>query len=466
MEINLNEITPLDFELGGLAKTYVAGSGIDISDDNKISVVVDDETITINDNNQLVANYQNYHDDSKQDVLTAGENITIEDNVISAASDIFKAIYGTTTLSEIQTAFYDNKIIKLVDATHIYFLSALAINTVAKFTAIYDNVSYGVEVRPTGWARYTEPLQDKLISGTSIKTINNESLLGNGNINIDLSPYATEDYVDEQIADVRGDIPSLDGYATEDYVENYHDRTKQDTLTAGTNITIQNNVISATGGSSESDIFIATYNSTTYQEVLAAFNAGKTIFVKKTGSPTHMAMLTSKTNNEFWFGFIESYISAIYVNTYMIILRQNGWSEEFVQLSNESGTEYHAGDGIDIDGDTISAKVDGTTIKCNEDGYLEATGGGGQSAVFVEFKKSSYSDVEDCWSNDIPCYCNYYDCRYQLSYHEDNALYFSCSTLNAIKFICVDKDDVWHKESKQLATYSLYRDELSIDTKD
>lgn len=43
------------------------------------------------------------------------------------------------------------------------------------------------------------------------------------------------------------------------------------------------------------------------------------------------------------------------------------------------GTEYSAGDGISIAEDTISAKVDGTTIGVNASGELEALGGGGSS---------------------------------------------------------------------------------------
>ena len=43
------------------------------------------------------------------------------------------------------------------------------------------------------------------------------------------------------------------------------------------------------------------------------------------------------------------------------------------------GTEYSAGDGISIADDTISAKVDGTTIGVNASGELEALGGGGET---------------------------------------------------------------------------------------
>lgn len=43
------------------------------------------------------------------------------------------------------------------------------------------------------------------------------------------------------------------------------------------------------------------------------------------------------------------------------------------------GTSYSAGDGISIADDTVSAKVDGTTIGVNASGELEAIGGGGSS---------------------------------------------------------------------------------------
>lgn len=73
-----------------------------------------------------------------------------------------------------------------------------------------------------------------------------------------------------EVKAVEDKIPSLNGYATEQWVEgkgyltehqslaDYATKaelaTKQDTLTAGTNITIENGVISATGGSSGSSI--------------------------------------------------------------------------------------------------------------------------------------------------------------------------------------------------------------------
>ena len=60
--------------------------------------------------------------------------------------------------------------------------------------------------------------QDTLVSGENIKTVNGESILGEGNITIegggggggDLSGYATEDYVDNAVAEVN--VKGEDGY--------------------------------------------------------------------------------------------------------------------------------------------------------------------------------------------------------------------------------------------------------------
>lgn len=60
--------------------------------------------------------------------------------------------------------------------------------------------------------------QDRLVSGENIKTINGESILGEGNITIegggggggDLSGYATEEYVDNAVAEVN--VKGEDGY--------------------------------------------------------------------------------------------------------------------------------------------------------------------------------------------------------------------------------------------------------------
>lgn len=53
----------------------------------------------------------------KQNALTAGDRITIENNVISADSQVFKAVYGTTKFTEIKAAIDAGKVVKCVTGT-------------------------------------------------------------------------------------------------------------------------------------------------------------------------------------------------------------------------------------------------------------------------------------------------------------------------------------------------------------
>ncbi len=91
--------------------------------------------------------------------------------------------------------------------------------------------------------------QDALVSGTNIKTINNESILGSGNITIQSEVSS---------AITSGDTNAVAGGAVYDKFDEVEQVTaaalntlntnKQDKLSAGTGIEISGNVISATGG--------------------------------------------------------------------------------------------------------------------------------------------------------------------------------------------------------------------------
>ena len=99
----------------------------------------------------------------------------------------------------------------------------------------------------------TSTKQDTLVSGTNIKTINGETLLGEGNITIQGggggSSYTAGDGID-----IINDVISVTGKVDTSTYNNYTAATdtalasKQTTLTAGTGISIVDNVISATGG--------------------------------------------------------------------------------------------------------------------------------------------------------------------------------------------------------------------------
>lgn len=100
----------------------------------------------------------------------------------------------------------------------------------------------------------TSTKQDTLVSGTNIKTINNQSILGEGNIEIQGgsgSSYTAGDGID-----ITNDVISVTGKVDTSSFNTYSGSVetalsgKQDTLSAGTGISIVDNVISATGGGS------------------------------------------------------------------------------------------------------------------------------------------------------------------------------------------------------------------------
>lgn len=104
--------------------------------------------------------------------------------------------------------------------------------------AVGTSVKYAREdhVHPSDTSK-----QDELVSGTNIKTINGESLLGNGNIATPtVAPANTAPLMDGTAA-----IGTSDRYARQDHVHP-SDTTKQNKLTAGANISISGNTISAT----------------------------------------------------------------------------------------------------------------------------------------------------------------------------------------------------------------------------
>ena len=115
--------------------------------------------------------------------------------------------------------------------------------------------------------------QETLVSGTNIKTINNQSLLGSGNINIsgggslptdvringtsitsndiaDIKTNGTYNATSNKIATM-SDLPTKVSDLTNDsgFIDNtYHDSTKQNTLVSGTNIkTINNQTLLGSG---------------------------------------------------------------------------------------------------------------------------------------------------------------------------------------------------------------------------
>lgn len=145
--------------------------------------------ITINANN--IADLQT----NKQDVLTAGANIQINNNVISATDTTYTAGTGISivngVISNTQTsAEWGNIQGTLSDQTDLQ--NALndkydASNPDGYITSA-DLSNY---VTNSSLATTLEDYQPLLISGTNIKTINNNSILGSGNLTLDGLPSQT-----------------------------------------------------------------------------------------------------------------------------------------------------------------------------------------------------------------------------------------------------------------------------------
>ena len=340
-------------ESSDLSTVATSGSYNDLSDKPTIPDASNYYTKTETDNKyltnavfdvkeQTISAALNDLDSGKQDTLVAGTNISIQGNVISASGsasqiqsdwaqndsnsvDYIKnkpdlSVYAeSANLATVATSGSYND---LSDKPTIPSVSDKADKVANATSGNFAGLDSNGNLTDSGSKE--SDFQSTLVSGTNIKTINNESILGSGNITIqgggtqvqsdwnqtdssavdyiknkpnlatvatsgsynDLSNKPTIPTVPTNVSAFTNDAgyltqhQSLANYYTKsetdsaintaignidlsDYVDketfdtkeevistalNVLDTTKQDVLTAGANITIQNNVISSTGG--------------------------------------------------------------------------------------------------------------------------------------------------------------------------------------------------------------------------
>ena len=199
--------------IDGLSSVATSGSYNDLTNKPSIPTATSDLT---NDSgyitNSALSGYatetyvNNHHDSTKQNVLTAGTGISITNDVISAIGgecELFKCEYGVTSYSDISTAIANGKVPYLIYPRNnvdrdIYIAQRYFNNDSIYFINIHAgngprfHYSY-VNTNDVWSGPYVQDLQEKLTSGTDIKTINNESVLGSGNITIS---SGTSDYSD------------------------------------------------------------------------------------------------------------------------------------------------------------------------------------------------------------------------------------------------------------------------------
>ena len=162
---------------------------------------------------------------AKQDVLTAGTNITIKDNVISASGGSIAATAltnedldtlktegsyyagGSNTCTNKPTGIdaFGLTIKRVASGYYTQYLTGGNTNTGQVYTRTFTSGAW------TSWIKFTQDTQlatkqDRLVSGTNIKSINGNSLLGSGDLTIEsggtytpLNLTLTQDSKDENL---------------------------------------------------------------------------------------------------------------------------------------------------------------------------------------------------------------------------------------------------------------------------
>lgn len=167
-----------------LATVATSGSYNDLSNKPTIPTVPTNVSAFTND-----AGYITQNDiANKQDKLTAGENITIENNVISSTGGT--QVQSDWNQTDVEAVDYIKNKPVIPDTSE--FVTKTEYNpkeqAIAEaLTNLNENKADKTEIPDVStFATKTElnAKQDALVSGTNIKTINNQSILGEGNIEI------------------------------------------------------------------------------------------------------------------------------------------------------------------------------------------------------------------------------------------------------------------------------------------
>ena len=263
--------------------------------------------------NQEVVEALNSSIASKQDKLVSGTNIkTINGSTILGSGDLtieIPSIEGLATTSYVNTQInivnssIGKKQDKLVSGTNIKTINGTTllgsgdiVLNIPSIEGLATETYVNTEISTVN--NSINKKQDKLVSGTNIKTINGNSIVGSGNLTISIPSIeglATETYVNDAVAskqdklvsgtniktingnslvgsgNVTLNIPSIDGLASETYVDNKISAVntsigkKQDTLVSGTNIkTINGNSLLGSGNISITMPSLDNYATQTY----------------------------------------------------------------------------------------------------------------------------------------------------------------------------------------------------------
>ena len=174
----------------GEGDKYKAGYGIEIDDEEK-EISIDLNVVATRDDIEHL-------EETKQENLVSGQNIkTINGLSVLGEGNIdtgFVAVYGETTAQEVLEyidQFPDRISSVIVKRGNDYYSTILAVKQadnkvllrcIGSASGSYYIFNY--TVTDGTWASNSQGLQNLLVSGENIKTVNNQSLLGSGNIDI------------------------------------------------------------------------------------------------------------------------------------------------------------------------------------------------------------------------------------------------------------------------------------------
>ena len=265
-----NEYQEIDLtipESSGVDIKLKVGSGIVTSINGKEGDVIltaedvgalPDTTVIPDTSNLATKEELQYGLDTKQDKLIAGSGIDITNNIISntQTSAEWGNIQGTlSNQTDLQTVL-DNKQDVITDLDTIREGASKGATALQSIPSEYVTET---ELNNKGYlTSYTET--DPVYTADKPNLATKTELQQGLNTKQDKGNYALKSEI-PTVPTKTSELTNDSGFIT----SSYHDSTKQDKLTAGDNITIVNNVISATGGGSGGgvDVVQTTGNSTT-----------------------------------------------------------------------------------------------------------------------------------------------------------------------------------------------------------
>ena len=208
-------------------------------------------------------NYINEGLDSKQDKLIAGENIVIDNNVISAY--IGKNFTPEIT-ADITYGSYD------VGATlpHFTVLPSESNKSAIEILEDENPAIFDILGNYTIYEINTDT-REILRKANGIATTTYDSFKTTGGRTLAIDFYSTDDYTPrliKELADYQDQIDDL-----QDQIDDL-DENKQDKLTAGSGISIEDNVISATGGGGGVSVTTLTQNIVLIPDLMPSLGTG------------------------------------------------------------------------------------------------------------------------------------------------------------------------------------------------